>query len=205
VASIARRDGRGSTAQGESLRVRARRRDAGRGHFRSGLSTAPRTPRSLAAAGLRDPDGCLRSRDDWPTPDWDVLVGFSARRCHRSRVTRHIGLSKSTGTLAAAQDPSVISIRYLPNILSGFRWQNRRQVSPSLVLGSGEPRWQNSWPPHRAAGNNLASLRPTRTLPPLVGDQPSFRRTHRALPGATGVDSKTGAAIHRPVAPGESA
>jgi len=196
VTFIAKRDGRGSAALREFLRASTRQRDAGRGHSRPELSTAPRLQRVWQRRGAE-----IRTDASAPAMTGLPLTGMRwldslRRRCHSYRVKRNSNLAKATGTLAAAQEPSVISIRYLPNILSGFHWQSRRQVSPGLILGSGEPCWQNSWPPHRAAGNNLASLRPTRTLPPLVGNQPSFRRAHRALPGAAGVDSKTGAAIH---------
>ncbi len=126
------------------------------------------------------------------------------RRCRHSFEVCHNNSGKPTGILAAAQEPSGISVCYSSNILSAFRWQNRRQVSPGLILGGGDPCWLNPWPPHRAAENKRTSLRSTRILPPPEGNQPSLRRTHTALPGAAGVDSKTGAAIHRPVAPEES-
>ena len=102
-----------------------------------------------------------------------------------------------TGTHAAAREPSVGLFRFTPKILSAIHKNNRRRIPPNLISGSGRPRSRNSqavrW-----------SLRSARTIPPRLECQSLFRRTHSALAGAAGVDSKTGAAIHHPAAPGES-
>lgn len=113
-------------------------------------------------------------------------------RCHvlDLRVWEH---TRVTVAFAAAQELSVRTIRFTPKILSAIQKQDCRGVPPRMILGSGDPCFEFG-----------ARLRPTRTIPPQLGNQLTFRRTHAALSGATGVDSKTGAAIHRPVAPGES-
>ncbi len=204
VTPVPKRHGQGSAEDRPLWSVTSWQRDTGLGHFWTTFSPAPRFLQVRQRRGAE-----IRTDASAPLMTGLPLTGMCwldspARRCHGFFEARHRNHAKSTGILAVAQEPSVISIPYSPNILSAFRWQSRRQVLPSLILGDGEPCWQDSWP-HRAAGNNRTSLRSTRTLPPLVGNQPSFRRTHRTLPGAAGVDSKTGAAIHRPVAPGESA
>ena len=108
------------------------------------------------------------------------------------------GRGFGTGTFAAARELSVGSHRVTtPRILSAIREQNHRQVLPGLASGGGEPVLQ-------ASRTMRTSLRPARTKPPQLGNQSTFHRTQAALPGATGVDSRMGAAIHRPVAPGES-
>ncbi len=204
MTSVAKCDGRGSTAQRELLRVSTGQRDTGRGHSRLRFSMAPRFLRVWQRRGAE-------IRTDASAPEMTGLplngmcwLDSPVRRCHSSQVAHHSNPAKSTGILAAAQEPSVITIPSSPKILSAFRRKNRRQDSPGLILGGGGPCWRTSWPRNRAAGNNQASLCLTRTLPPRLGNQLLFRRTHTALTGAIGVDSKTGAAIHRPVAPEES-
>ncbi len=98
-----------------------------------------------------------------------------------------------TGFLAAARELSVDSRRVTPRILSVIRQQAHRNSPPSSISGGGEPCWKDL----------RSSLCPTRTRPPQSGHQTSFRRTLKARPGTTGVDSSKGAAIHSRVVPGE--
>lgn len=118
------------------------------------------------------------------------------RRCHNSLRYRPNQFSEFTGNFAAARELSVVSNRNMPNILSAIQVYNPRLVPPYLILGSSKPC-------NPSAAKTL-SLRSDRTMPPQLGNQLSFGRTHSALPGTTGVGSKTGAAIHEPVVPGES-
>ncbi len=55
-----------------------RRPSAGDHQPRSGHFSSRPTPQSLAAARGGDPDGCLRSQNDRPNPEWDALVGLFA-------------------------------------------------------------------------------------------------------------------------------
>lgn len=109
----------------------------------------------------------------------------SPRRCHNSVPAvghSHTGFSRK---LAAAREPAVVSIRETPNILSAIDQQVCRQSPPCLLPGGGDRFHQI-----------FSSVRPTRTVSPKLGNQQSFRRTHSALSGATGVDPSTGAAVH---------
>ncbi len=115
----------------------------------------------------------------------------SPRRCQKSLSGQ--AYRSLTGKLAAAREPAVVSIQLTPNILSAIDQQVCRLFPPYLLPGSGEPFRQS-----------LTSLRSMRTVSPELGNQQSFRRTHSALPGATGVDPSTGAAVHQTVAPEES-
>ena len=90
-------------------------------------------------------------------------------------------------TFAAVQVPSVSLSPQKPKILSAIN-KSRRTNSPDMNLSGGEP--------------FLTSLRSADTIPPQLGNQHSFRITCLASPGIIGVDSKTGAAIQRPVVPG---
>lgn len=120
----------------------------------------------------------------------------SLGRCHNFLEVRGSNHAQVTGTLAAARELSVSSIHSTPKFLSAIQKQSCRQVPPCLVPSGGEPCWQVSW----MIGKRLRS---TRTKLPHLRNQSLLRRTHAALPRATGVGSKAGAAIHRPVAPGE--
>ncbi len=112
-------------------------------------------------------------------------LDFSPRRCHRFfRGQGHIHRVFSR-KLAAAREPAVGSTLVTPNILSAIDQQVCRRVLPCLLPGGGESFRQN-----------FTSLRSTRTVSPKLGNQQSFRRSHSALPGATGVDPSTGAAVH---------
>ena len=90
-------------------------------------------------------------------------------------------------TFAAVQEPTVSLSPQKPKILSAIK-NSRRTNSPNQILRGGE--------------SFYSSLRGAETIPPQLGNQPSFRITLLASPGMIGVDSKTGAAIQRPVVPG---
>lgn len=121
---------------------------------------------------------------------------FRYRRCHIFSQYRWSEFANITGALAAARELSAIPTRNLPNILSAIQVLNPRLVPPYTILGSGSP---CNFPPAKSS-----SLRSDRTMPPQVGNQQVSGGTHSTLPGTTGVGSKTGAAIHEPVFPGES-
>jgi hypothetical protein len=97
------------------------------------------------------------------------------------------------GFVAAVRELSVDSHRVTPRILSVIRQQAHRNSPPSSISGGGAPRSKDL----------RAALCPTRTRPPQSGHQTSFRRTLKARPGTTGVDSSKGAAIHSQVVLGE--
>ena len=102
----------------------------------------------------------------------------------------------ATRGVAAARELPVGSVRCQPRTLSAI---HHPQVSPTMSdPGRRRTALQNLW-------FIRASLCPMRTPPPQPGNRQSFHRTHTALPGAAGVDTKKGAAIHPPVAPEESA
>ena len=94
---------------------------------------------------------------------------------------------------AAAQEPTLYQNLPTPIILSATVVTDHRKSLPGLLLSGGE----------FFRGSLLMSLRPARTIPPVQSHK-LFRGTHLALPGIAGVDTKTGAAIQRPVIPGES-
>jgi hypothetical protein len=130
-----------------------------------------------------------------------TLTGMSRlvsryRRCHEFLPHRRNLSASITGTLAAARELSAIPTRNLPNILSAIQVQNPRLVPPYTILGSGKP--------CNFLAAKRTSLRSDRTMPPQLGNQKLPGGTHSTLPGAIGVGSKTGAAIHEPVVPGES-
>jgi hypothetical protein len=190
VTTVEERNARGS-AEEPRLSLVSTSRENCQGHSRSGISSVPRPQQVWQRRSAE-----VRTDPSRPETTGLPLTGMcwfnsQPRRCHSSLQALFCNLTESTGNLAAAQEPSVISFLDSPKILSAFHRQSRRQDTPDLILSGGEPCW------HRT------SLRPMRTSSPRLDNQPSFRRTHTALPGATGVDSKTGAAIHEPVVPGE--
>ncbi len=124
-------------------------------------------------------------------------VGSLPGRCQNSPSAPADNQAEFAGHVAAARELSVRSISPTPKILSAIHEQDRRKIPPCPIPSGGEPCCE-----HWLAVQT--SLRSTRTVPPRPGHHPSSGRTHSALPGATGVDSKTGAAIHQSVAPGES-
>lgn len=97
---------------------------------------------------------------------------------------------------AAVRDPSAVSFRITPKILSAIYYDNRRVVLPGTISGGGDVL--------RQAGVSRTGLRFTRTRPPQPGIQHLSAGALQTLSGAAGVDTKTGAAIHATVAPGES-
>ena len=97
---------------------------------------------------------------------------------------------------AAVWDPSAVSFRTTPNILSAIKQGNRRVVLPGTISGGGDVL--------RPAGVSRTGLRFTRTRPSQPGIQHLSAGALQTLSGAAGVDTKTGAAIHATVAPGES-
>lgn len=104
--------------------------------------------------------------------------------------------SQAGQRFAAAWDPSAVSFRITPNILSAIKQGNRRVVLPETISGGGDVLWQ--------AGVPRTSLRSAQTRPPQPGIQHLSAGALQTLSGAAGVDTKTGAAIHATAAPGES-
>ena len=115
-------------------------------------------------------------------------------RCHNFFPVRASVFAWVCTVLAAARELSARPTRTKPRISSVLYEDDRRKILPSPILSGGGTTWPGSCA-------TQASLCPTRT-PPLLGNHHSFRRTHTTLPGATGVDSSTGAAVQRPVALG---
>ncbi len=124
-------------------------------------------------------------------------LGSLPGRCQNSLPAPAAKQAEFARDVAAAREPSVRSIPPTPQILSAIHEQDCRKIPPCPISSGGEPCCE-----HWLAVQT--SLRSTRTVPPQPGHHPSSGRMHSALPGATGVDSKTGAAIHQSVAPGES-
>ena len=104
--------------------------------------------------------------------------------------------SQAGQRFAAVRDPSAVSFRTTPKILSAIKQGNRRVVLPGTISGGGDVL--------RQAGVSRTGLRFTRTRPPQPGIQHLSAGALQTLSGAAGVDTKTGAAIHATVAPGES-
>lgn len=96
------------------------------------------------------------------------------------------------GSTAAAQEPSAVPTFDTPKNLSAMK-QNHSRTQPYLRLGGGH-----------SFRKLDTSLRSRQIVPPHLGSQLWSPGTHETLPGAAGVDTKSGAAIQRPVAPGEA-
>lgn len=143
----------------------------------------------------------LRTRTSAPKMTGLTLTGmrrldFRYRRCHIFSEYRWSEFTNIAGTLAAAREPSAFPTLNLPNILSAIQDQNPRLVPQYTILGSSSP--------CNFLTTKVSSLRSDRVMPPQLGNQKLSGGTHSTLPGTTGVGSKTGAAIHEPVFPGES-
>lgn len=169
VRRVPQRDGWGQTDE---------RGQSGTGTRRGGTNwtrkdTPPPAARRLLQAWRRRGAG-IRTDSTAPASTGQPLngthrVGSLSRRCHQ--VTRKI---------AAARELPVGSIRCQPRILSAIRKLDHRAIPPCLIPSSGEPRELNF---------EFVSYA---NRPPQPGNRHSFRRTHTALPGATGVDTKEG-------------
>ena len=115
----------------------------------------------------------------------DTQLGGSQPLTHR--VAPPAVVRPFISSFAAVQVPSVSLSPQKPKILSAIK-KSRRTNTPDMNLSGGE--------------SFLTSLRNVDKIPPQLGNQPSFHITCLASPGRIGVDSKTGAAIQRPVIPG---
>jgi len=149
----------------------------------AGLRTDASAPRKTGLLDRLETRTCLESQ--------------GTDRCHNFAWNTRNGTPLRASS-AAAQEPTVRLTLPTPIILSAIK-KSHSKIPPGLILGGGE-----FFPRNGVAGRMSFSLRSTRTSPPQLGNQHSFGRALLALPGATGVDSKTGAAIQRPVAPGEA-
>lgn len=146
----------------------------------------------------------IRTDDSGRGQTGPPLNGMDGMDCHPGRCHKSLGAvarnrAEITRKLAAAREPSVDSLQGMTRTMSVIPHMCRRTNLPDLIPGGEMFLFRQ---------NRLemqTSLRSTRTAYPSTGKQQSFGRTHSALPGAIGVDTKKGAAIHRPVAPGESA
>jgi hypothetical protein len=122
-------------------------------------------------------------------------LAIPRRRCQEFVLYGQAQFLNLTGTLAAVQEPAVHPAQNLPSILSAIQKYNPRLVPSNKIPDSSIPCRASAMP---------TSLRSHRTMPPLAVQQHSSGEAHSTAPGMTGVDSKTGAAIHEPVIPGES-
>jgi len=157
--------------------------------------------RLLPTDWQRRSEGCRRliSAPHWTGPALNRTCRLTPSRCRCQRILSHrtAQFLNLTGTFAAVQEPAVHPHQNLPSILSAIQKYNPRLVPLTKILGS-------STPCTVFALAMPTSLRFHRTMPPQAVQQHSFGETHSTAPGMTGVDSKTGAAIHVPVIPGES-
>ena len=197
----AQRDSRSPAEQSETSGMSTRQEKPSRIR----CSPVPRLARAWQRRGAGIRTGSSAPAETGLTLNGMCWLNSLPRRCQSLREVHRSNPRKSTGILAAAREPSVVSILPSPKNLSAFYRQRRRQNSPSPILGGGEPCRRNGYPLLRATPRQSTSLRSMRTSSPRLGNQPMFARTHTALAGTIGVDSKTGAAIHGPVVPGESA
>jgi len=135
-----------------------------------------------------------KSRLDFSPRHSRTLWSRPSRGKALSDIRQHV--PQAGQRFAAVRDPSAVSFRTTPNILSAIKQGNRRVVLPETISGGGDVL--------RQAGVSCTGLRFSRTRPPQPGIQHLSAGALQTLSGAAGVDTKTGAAIHATVAPGES-
>ncbi len=176
----AQQDGRGQTDEGRQSSAGTRRG----GTKWTRKDAPPPAARSFLQAWQR------RGAGTWADSTAPVSAGQPLNGTHRlGSLSRHC--HQVTRTTAAARELPLGSIRCQPRILSAIRRSNHRAIPPCLIPSSGEPR-------------EVVSLCPMRTDP--LNRETGTRSVGRIrlFPGQPAWILKKGAAIHRPVAPGES-
>lgn len=174
------------------LGTRAKRMQAGTRPSRGATPSTARREVPLASARLLPvwQRRVTNLRAELPAPRETGRKGrldLCDRRCRRSRSEPRP--AQRGGGSVAAQGPSMVPTLVTPMNLSAIK-PNHRENQPCLPLG-GDRSFE------------FSGLRSVRTVPPHLVHQMGSGGTQLTLSGASGVDTKSGAAIQCPGAPGE--